>query len=81
MSNLFAIVRATRASANAVRRIEVARHYLTECERTNDAANARRFADQLRRNTRRYEAAQRTLADNPLPGDAGYPHTYRSNTL
>jgi hypothetical protein len=66
MTSLYTIVRATRRSANAI----TAMSTLSRAYRDADAPAAKATLDKrLRAAKRRYEAAQRTLANNPLPGD------------
>ena len=70
MADYAAIVRATRASANAVTRMT--RHAIlchrTECGRDADISleQAKKRYDRARRD---YDRAQAILAANPLPGD------------
>lgn len=67
MTNLPAIVRATRASASAL----AAMQRLHRIVRDRDAEKATRVraAQAYVRAHRRYDRAQEILAANPLPGD------------
>ena len=71
MANLFAIVRATRQSANALATMQRMRRKLTPLGTLGCRVEAERA---LRAATRQYEAAKRTLANNPLPSLNGTRH-------
>lgn len=66
MTNLATVVRATRASAKAIARMQ---HYSILCRhaRGADYKALRRAYDRAKAD---YERAQRALAANPLPGDS-----------
>ena len=66
MTNLVAIVRATRKSAKALDRMQEA--YRAARDWAPPEVTRKRIA-RYRRARAAYEAAQRVLAANPLPGD------------
>jgi len=69
MTNLSAIVRATRRSARALADIQKISRIIREYERLGDTAGAAAAYPILCSAQRRYERAQATLAANPLPSD------------
>lgn len=66
MSDLSAIIRATRASACAINRMA---RLAREIRATDDEHIRAKLFRQYDRALFRYHAAQQTLASNPLPGD------------
>jgi uncharacterized protein (DUF2252 family) len=69
MSDLIAIVKATRSSASALQTIARVSRQIREAERCGDTAQAAMLYPALSRAQRRYDRAQAILAANPLPGD------------
>lgn len=67
MTDLAAIVRATRASANAIRAMRIANQSIEQCSRSG--MSYARYVKAYRRAWARYEDAQAILRANPLPGD------------
>jgi hypothetical protein len=67
MTDLVAIVRATRASAKALERMQ--EHSRAARQWADHATTKKRIAA-YQRACRDYERAQQTLADNPLTGDS-----------
>jgi len=66
MTNLIAIVRATRKSARAIDRMA---RYGNQLRRLGTQGNRPDLLRAYLRAERDYHAAQRVLAANPLPGD------------
>ena len=66
MTDLAAIVKATRASANALDRMQRYGRRLAPMHAAGNRVELRRAYDLARRD---YERAQAVLAANPLPGD------------
>lgn len=66
MADLVAIVRATRASANALARMQ---RYARKLEPLKTMGNRPEVKAAYERAHRDYKRAQRTLADNPLSGN------------
>jgi hypothetical protein len=71
MANLAAIVRATRASASAIRRQQIWSRRFADAVRSQHADTAATIhaCAGFRAAKRDYERAQAALAANPLPGD------------
>jgi hypothetical protein len=69
MSDLIAIVKATRASARALADCHKIAREIREIERSGDTASAVVLYSKLTRAQHRYQRAQAILAANPLPGD------------
>jgi hypothetical protein len=67
-TDLGAIVRATRASANALARMQ---RYGAKLGRLGTHGNLPELRRAYRNAERAYHRAQSILADNPLPGDVG----------
>jgi hypothetical protein len=67
MTDLAAIVRATRRSARAIDRMA---RYGNQLRRLGTLGNRPELERAYLRAQRDYAAAQRVLRDNPLPGDA-----------
>ena len=66
MTNLVAIVRATRASAKAVERMQRCARLISSARWISDRSDAERA---YRLAERAYARAQAVLKANPLPGD------------
>ena len=69
MSDLIAIVKATRSSARALADCQRIARAIREVEKSGDTATAVNMYRSLIRAQRRYARAQEILAANPLPGD------------
>jgi hypothetical protein len=68
-NSMIAVVKATRASARALKDCQRIAREIRDVERTGDTATAASMYGKLTRAQRRYQRAQAILAANTLPGD------------
>jgi hypothetical protein len=69
MPDLAAVVRATQLSARALKRMQRTYRDICDAKRTGDLKAWQHYQQRYQRARADYDAAQRVLARNPLPGD------------